>query len=197
MTGSSLLGGPRITAEQVRGMQFPMAMLGGYRTTDVEAFRRRVADELRMAHAALADFMTERQELLGEIERLGSQPHPAVANGRHAIDVLAVAQGQADRLVSDARAEAQRLVEAARAEAGQLTEHARQQAGRLVESATAEGEAEKARIIDSATAEARKQVDFLSGLAKTMREGLGGQVETLMEKLSAWEEQAHSGAVAA
>jgi DivIVA domain-containing protein len=203
MGGTSLLGGPRITGDEVRQAHFPSQVLGGYRPADVEAFRARVCGELDMVHRALDDMHTEREEFLREIKRLtgllGNRttgPHPAAANGERAISILSVAQQHADQLVADAQEEARRVVTDARRDIGQMTEHARQQAADVLRQAAEEGTAEKARIIDSATAEARKQADFLAGLAGTMRAGLGGQVDELLKNLSEWEQMVHSGATA-
>jgi DivIVA domain-containing protein len=203
MEGTSLLGGPRITGDEVRRAQFPSAILGGYRVADVEAFRARVGGELDLSHGALEDLATERQEFLREIERLNSRlssrqtgPHPAAAQSERAISILSVAQQHADKLVADAQEEARRIIADARRDIGQMTEHARQQAADVLRQATDEGTAEKVRIIDSATGEARKQADFLAGLAKTMQAGLGGQVDELLKNLSEWEQLVRTGAAA-
>lgn len=201
MEGTSLLGGPRITGEQARRVSFASQVLGGYRPGDVEAFRSRVAEEIETCHRALADRQTEREEMVREVQRLNgllggrtTGPHPAAVNGERAISILAVAQQHADQLLESARAEARRIVEGARQDAGQLAEHARSQAADLLTRAAEEGAAEKARIIDSATEEARRQADFLAELAKTMRAGLGGQVDELLRNLSEWEQLVHAGA---
>jgi vacuolar-type H+-ATPase subunit H len=201
MAETSLLGGKRITGGEVRRAQFPSAIIGGYRVQDVEKFRARVAGELELVHRALDDTATERQEFLREIERLNSRlayrptgPMPAMANSERAIDILMVAQQQADKLVADAKEEARRIVGDARRDIGQMTEHARQQADAFMNQARQEGTNERARIIDGATAEARRQVDFLVELGRTIRGGLGGQVEDLLAHLSEWDRMVHDGA---
>lgn len=204
MAETSLLGGPRITGKEAQRAQFPSAVFGGYRVADVEAFRARVVGELDLVHRALDDLRTEREEFLTEIKRLNARlsnrptgPFPAVQTGERAISILSVAQQHADKLVADAQEEARRLVGEAQRDIAQMSEHARQQAAGLINRAQADGAAEKARIIESATDESRKQVEFLSNLAKTMQGGLGGQVEELLRNLSEWEQLVHAGAAAA
>jgi cell division septum initiation protein DivIVA len=201
MNRTGLLGGPRITGEQARRVNFPSQVLGGYRPGDVEAFRTRVTTELDTLSRGLDEIRVENTELAAEVTRLNEElgrlravPRPAAVSGERAIDILSVAQTHADGLVAGAQQEANRVVGGARHEGGQIVEHARQQAAGIMRQAAAEGAAEKARVIASATAETRRQVDLYTQLAKTMRESLGGQVDGLLKNLSEWEQVAHGGA---
>lgn len=198
--GTSLVGGPRLTAEEVRKVNFSSAMIGGYRVAEVEAFRRRVASELSQLHRALAEASTAERELHAEVLRLSGlldearqdSPQDPADQGAY---VLRAAQHTAETIAGQARHEAQRVLAGAQAEAAQLTEHARQQAGELLGRARRDASAERARIIEETAGEARQQADFYSRLVALVRDGLTEQAAVLSDRLAEWDKQAREGLV--
>jgi DivIVA domain-containing protein len=207
MGRTDLLAAGQITADDVREMDFPAAVFGGYRTDAVNRFLGRVAAELDKLHAALDERADERARMAGELKRLQgklqmalsgpqerARPAPPPDTGQQAARVLQAAQGNADAMLADARQRAQQVTASARHEHDTIIEHARQQAGAIIGEATHRASAEYDRAVSSATAEARRQVAFYTALAGSAGEGLRAEVEALFRLITEWDEQARSGA---
>ena len=193
-----LLSGTALTAADLERAQFPMAIIGGYRVNDVEAFRSRVISALGQLHRALTERSTNEQELASEVRRLqgildqgGTVPTPAAQeNGQSAGRVLTLAQRNAEQLVGEAQQQAASIVAKARHDAEQLAAHARQQAEQVLAQATADGEAERARIIEAGTADARRTASGFRVLSEEMAVGLREIIENLVKQAAEWDGRA-------
>lgn len=196
--GTGLVGGPHITTDEMQALRFSSVVIGGYRVTEVEAFRRRVVAERERLARALAETRTVEQELREEVLRLRQMleeaPQGPADQGAY---VLRAAQQTAETIAAQARQQAQRTVAGAQAEAAQLTEHARQQAGEMLNRARQEAAAERSRLIEETAGEARREADFYSRLVALVRDGLTEQAAVLTDRLAEWDKQAREGLVPA
>jgi DivIVA domain-containing protein len=210
MANTGLLGGPRLTPEDVRRTEFPR-VFRGYDVVSVEKFRARLATQLNQLYQALDERAASNHALLEEVARLGQPPPlgapvaPVLPNEQQAVNILRAAQQNADTIVGQARQQADRMVGEAAHARDQLTEHASQQADQLMRSAKQQAddlvaaarqhaEAERVRIIDAATADARRDVVHLTKLAADIRDTLRADTETLYKQVSEWQRLTHEGA---
>jgi DivIVA domain-containing protein len=206
---TSLLAKTALTPEGVRHASFPTQMFGGYQQDAVHRFATRVAREIAELLKALDDRGVEREQMVRKIDELGQALQaagPAPLPDEHqAVRILQAAQANSDTVMNDARMRADQLVSGARHQHDQLLEHASQQAGAMlseasaradaiVAEATSRAEKEHASIVDAAPAEARRQVDYYAALAKSVADGLRGELESILQQLSDWERRAREGA---
>jgi DivIVA domain-containing protein len=193
-----LLTGTALTPADIRGADFPMAIIGGYRTADVEAFRTRVYNAIGQLHRALEERAVTEQELNGEIQRLtrhlesGAPSADVQAGAQSAVRVLAIAQQNADNLLTDARTEAARIAGEARHQAEQLMARVQQEAVQLREQAHAAAEEERTQIIEQASAEGRMVASGFRTLSEEMSAGVVETLETLAKKVAEWDQRARA-----
>lgn len=199
---TGLLAGTAVaTTADLRHTDFPMALLGGYRTHEVEAFRRKALAEIEQLGRALEERARTEEELAREVYRLNQalellnataappapEPHvPAQSASR----VLTLANKNAERLVDDARADAVRIVGEARHAADQVLARAEQHAVQIHEAAVAEGEKERARIIEEASAEARRTASGFRMLCEEMGVSLQETAASLAKRAAEWDGRA-------
>lgn len=198
MDSTRLLTGTALTPADIRGADFPMAIIGGYRTADVEAFRDRVYRAMAQLHRALDERAVTEQELTAEVQRLTQMlengPNAqAQAGAQSAGRILTLAQQNADNLLADARTEAGRIVGEARHTAEQLTARAQQEAAELRERVHGEAEEERAQVIEQASAEGRAVASAFRGLSEEMGQGLTATLETLRKQVTEWDQRAAAG----
>lgn len=193
-----LLAGTALTAADIRGARFPMAVIGGYRAADVEAFRTRVYNAMAQLHRALEERATVERELNGEIQRLtqqlesGAPSADVQAGAQSAGRILTLAQQNADNLLTDARGEAARIVGEARHAAEQLMARVQQEAAQLREQANAAAEEERTQIIERASAEGRMVASGFRTLSEEMSTGLLETLESLAKRVAEWDQRARA-----
>jgi len=188
-----LLTGTALTPVDLRHADFPAAVIGGYRVRDVEVFRETAASALEQMYRALDDRRATEEELVHEVQRLQEALQQAAGNGApgpEAGRVLALAQQNADSLLTDARQEAAKIVGQAREAAGQLLARAEQQGAAAIKQAATEAEAERTRIIDEASAEGRRVASGFRALAAEMGTGLQEMLEALGKRAAEWDQRA-------
>lgn len=202
MPGTGLVAAARrLSANGARSATFPQQVLGGYSPRAVEAFRREVT-------RTLAAMETTEQELLAEIRRLNEEAPPAqdtvpigLMPSDHALNVLAAAQANADKItaesrreadqaVAEARQEAVRIIGEARHQADQVRLHAELQAAEILRQATEQAEAERTRIINEASAESRRTASGFRILGEEMGARLHELAGQLAEQVAEWDKRA-------
>lgn len=200
MSRTGLVAASRLTADNARNAQFSQQVIGGYSVRAVEAFRDTVI-------RALAARETTEQELLAEIRRLEEAgPSPATVPfspepSTHALNVLAAAQTNADKIEADARREADGAVTAAQQEAArivgearhladQVRQHAELQAAQILREATEQAEAERTRIVNEGSADARRTASGFRVLGEEMGTHLHELAGQLAEKVAEWDGRA-------
>lgn len=193
-----LLTGTALTPADIRGTKFPVAVIGGYRAADVEAFRDRVYRAMGQLHRALDERAVTEEELTGEIRRLTQQlesgaPSADVQSGAQSAGrILTLAQQNADNLLTDARAEAARIVGEARHQAEQLMARVQQDAVQLREQAQATADEERTQIIEQASAEGRMVASGFRTLSEEMSTGMLETLEALAKRVSEWDQRARA-----
>lgn len=194
-----LLTGTALTLADINETNFPMAIIGGYRVADVEAFRTRIYNATGQLHRALEERRVTEEELSSEIRRLtqqlesGAPSTDVQAGAQSAGRILTIAQQNADNLLVDARAEAARIVGEARHQAEQLMARVQQEAAQLRERVHAEAEEERTQVIEQASAEGRAVASAFRGLSEEMGQGLTATLEALRKQVSEWDQRAAAG----
>lgn len=104
-----------MTSGELLNKRFEKARMGGYKTTEVEAF-------LAEAATAFAELTRENNDLKRQIEALRAQTADVEADKDSLRDALLSAQKFADSLVNDAKGKADALLADAREKADRLTD---------------------------------------------------------------------------
>jgi cell division septum initiation protein DivIVA len=204
MEDSRLLTAARLTPDDAARTLFRKVMFGGLDEGEVEAFRHRVVDELRLLDHELDQVQAECAELALQA-RTAPAPVPAPAPVAESVElqgvhILSRAQENADRIIKDAQAfgrqaadDAQRqraeILDEARRKASELAETARAEAASLVKNALEDATRQAADIVSKAPIDAQSRVVMMQSLGASLEIQLRAFAASLVTALDEWDRQ--------
>lgn len=203
MGDTSLIAGPRMSAEDARRVMFQSARLGGLNAEAVYDFRDKVVRELGLLAREQGALLSEIDQLRDTIGQLqAQQAEGARAGGLPPVEVQGVtilrrAQENAERLVADAQQQARQMVGDGRQQREHLLADGHAKARQVIASAIEEAGREAARVAAEAPVNAQRQLAYMQSLADSVRAGLTAQLSSLQAQVAEWENSERSGMPAA